>query len=310
VVEEGWKAEVAKAVRLLAVAEEAQWFWKTKEGISGGRVASLAALQRLVLAAEHSAADLYLNVNETRRCGIKAARRDVVTWRYVVVDLDPADSRQAPVGLPNLELLGRVLNVPAVSQYLTVLDSGRGYQVWVAVTPHLVRDDAPRIERSMSGFLHTLAPEWPSSTGLKVDTSCSDLARVVRCPGSINWKTGRRARVLQTPTAYLPHEHIFGFYRPVQPVAPLSVSVAEESANLRMLRPHLTHTARQFLLHGVSEPGRHAAAFAAAACLRDLGIEVETAAEWVAVGAVKCRGPLHPRDALRAVENAYRIEAG
>jgi hypothetical protein len=141
----------------------------------------------------------------------------------------------------------------------------------------------------------------------------------VRCPGSINQKTGKRAAVEVTPkqdggilqliAPYADKEQEFE-YKPI---------VLESNANLTEVIPHLNGRARQFLLDGVQSPGRHNACFATCKNLYELGVPAELAFHWLCLGADKCRGldkwggpfkkPLDIRDVRATWARVYGKEA-
>jgi hypothetical protein len=60
----------------------------------------------------------------------------------------------------------------------------------------------------------------------------------------------------------------------------------------------------------VASPGRHAAAFAAAASLAELKTPQAQAAEWVAEGGALCNPPLSKSESYRATRNAYQKYEG
>jgi hypothetical protein len=108
---------------------------------------------------------------------------------------------------------------------------------------------------------------------------------VVRCPGSVNQKTGKRAEV----------EFHEGLGKNIEDLAPLAapetepVRPIENNRNLSNVLPHLTVTARRYILDGVETPGRHSAAFHAAKLLKELGVPYEAARAWIKNGAWLCK---------------------
>jgi hypothetical protein len=293
-VQADWQADAEKGWQLLSWRGEAQWFAKRPGGkVLGGRLRSLDQLIGTIRNAEALGWNLYLNANATLPTSkIKLSRSDVIRWRYLVVDLDPvADS---PVAPPESYLPEGVR-----------VFSGRGYQFWVPIRLPIVASfgitDSPAgaplrascgafdtavallYERGMSGYLHTLAPP----DGYLVDTTCSDLARVVRCPGSINQKTGMRATIERFPDIgkplYAQAVMDCARYVPEPPAA-----VCTELTSLNAALPHLNVRTRTFILNGAGFPGRHTACFAAAKNLHELGIIRDRAYEWLLIGAGKC----------------------
>jgi hypothetical protein len=139
----------------------------------------------------------------------------------------------------------------------------------------------------MSGYLRALkdcSEQW--APGWIVDTTCSDLARVVRCPGSVNQKTGRRAVVERVANG--PGLDVSVLLRYNQ--APISQEIVKpfETANLLGILPHLNVRARTFILEGAASPGRHSACFATAKNLNELGVPRDRTFEWLLIGAGRC----------------------
>ena len=282
-----WHDDASQAWDLLS-CDGVQWFAKQPNKVCGGRLRTLDQLIGTIRNAEVLKWDLYLNANPTRPgAGIKARREDVTAWRYLVVDLDPVDG--SPAAPPSDYLLcgARIF-------------SGRGYQFWVPVIDgHKFYIDH-KLERGMSGYLRTL----PAPPGYIVDTSCSDLARVVRCPGSINQRTGARAAVDRLPdSSKLYAETILACGQFVP--EPVVVKVNVDLTSLLDVLPHLTIAARRFLLDGSESPGRHTACFAACKSLQEVGVERDTALSWLDTGSGRCRPPLPYADVQRIVRQVY-----
>lgn len=274
---------------LLSWCGRLRYLAKRDRILLGGELPSSAGLRSLL--ANLPDWNLYAQLNPAPGFrGLKAATRHVTHLRYLVIDLDPT--------LPGVDVLPTAWSL-ALEHDATLLDSGRGAQVWVHLDPVPLNgpDQRARIERGIGTWLRFL----PHPPTVDVDTSCSDLARVVRMPDSINQKTGRPARLLRRGSPIPMFTRLMDLG-----AAPAETgSVAKDTAHLGAVIPHLTETAARFLTEGWVTPGRHAAAYAAAASLRDAAVELEWAEAWVSRGGSQCEPPLPPSDSQRAVHNAY-----
>jgi hypothetical protein len=245
--------------------------------------------------------DVYAHANVPATKGIKASTKEIHVWRYVVVDIDP---NAGGVGRPY-----DIANAVAARYGGTLVDTGRGMQVLLHLVPvnfnTTVGITRPLAEARMARFLRELGSEFDGVGGCHVDTSCSDLARVVRIPDTINWKTERAAKVLRHGDTYHGYENLLPIVRPPSRVAVTPITEVKQLANVI---PHLTDTAARFLTDGWETPGRHAAAYAAAASLKDVGVSKQVAINWVGRGAVMSTPMLGLEEVARVVANAYAKE--
>ena len=346
---EKWKEDAEKGWQLLSWGGQAQWF-ATKEGppkeqyigpttefpdtygvritpgkkrVMGGRLRGLDQLIGTIRNAEALGWNLYLNANPVNhgRSVRKAARGDIVAWRYVVVDLDPDVEALVPPNLPCGDPMASCVGPAMLLRHANCIFSGRGYQYWLPLEPPIGFGDFAEeyIERLMQGYLHALTEtvdEW--APGWIVDTSCSDLARVVRCPGSVNQKTGKRSEVLELKQpGYGVAWHAFEQYEVPAYTAP-AAPILKDSADLLTVLPHLNINARRFILEGVSSPGRHRACYATCKTLHELGVPAGRALEWLLIGAGKsyeCAPHIRPKpldipEVQRIVERVYQVVAG
>jgi hypothetical protein len=278
---------------------QVQWFAKKHERRMGGRIMSPIQFLGAVRNARELGWDFYLQLNPSRaRSGaIKLSREDIIRWGFIVVDIDPVDT---------------VLQPPMLNPNFTRVFTGRGYQCLLPIigTPEISKlpeDVWP--EDIMRGYLRMLnrtIDQW--APGYKVDTSCADLARVVRCPGTINQKSGRMA-VYEFGSGKGHTVNTLLKYRLVpEPVT----APAKNTANLSDIMPHLTVTARRFILDGVETPGRHSAVYHTAKLLRELGVSYDKAMDWMYAGGLRCRpsimmDPKFHRDLVNTVKGEYGI---
>lgn len=281
-------------------------------GVTGGVIKSKAALSRALHNLEQGGWDIYVGANPSRGTRIKAATREVEVWRYVVIDLDPVDPECAPELAIEQVLEAGQERVADLIGAGNVCFTGRGAQAWIAICPTPLSDVRHRseVERGMGAFLHWLQRRWGDGLGYRIDTSTSDLARIVRCPGTINTKTGRRAKVIRFDRNYEERGRVQGLAaeRILQlagPAPPEPIEVVNCS-NLNIVAPHLNDRARQFLRMGVHEGERHKSAYAAAANLRELGIPLDMAVHWVRRGGRKCYPKLYAVECDHALKEAWK----
>lgn len=282
----------------------------TNKRTMGGRLRSLDALIGTIRNAEALKWNIYLNANPSNPTGkTKLSRDDITNWRYIVVDLDPGEDALTPPGpwiSADYTTDGKPYLPDSYLLHAHRIFSGRGYQYWLRVnnspvanstTGYLRADEHKCIhtylaadwERIMQGYLRALkncSERW--APGWIVDTTCSDLARVVRCPGSVNQKTGRRATVEHIAEKGIDIEALLCYNTPLAETP--SCRRCYSDATLMETLPHMNITARKFILEGASSPGRHTACFATAKNLQELGVSRDRAFEWLLIGAGKCWG--------------------
>jgi len=272
------------------------YFARGSGGIRGGTVSTAQALERVIGNLSSLGYNVYININPAHldRGEFKAKRAGIREWRHVLIDIDPIESGARPM---RAAAVIRRAFLPRES--ITVLNTGRGVQMWLEIAKNDLVQPA-EVERATSTFLRCMANE--QHYGCRVDTKCSDLARIARVPGSVNQKTGIATTLIRT--AKIPVDPSFVLRH--QPAELTEPKVKIKSANLLAIWPHLTVTAEEFIFDGRAEPGRHNDAFASGANLAQLGVPIERAREIVLRGSRKCRPKLGFLDTSRAVENAYR----
>jgi hypothetical protein len=137
----------------------------------------------------------------------------------------------------------------------------------------------PKTARKINGYwLNQLDKRVGLTNGCRIDTSVSDLPRVMRCPGTYNVKTGKMARVLEAPS------HVFrdlpsALLKPI-PHSALIDPVRKSGApgqTWQKVFHRLTLMAQQYLLEGREEPGRHKVMWHTAKKLAEVGCTVEEA---------------------------------
>ena len=193
-----------------------------------------------------------------------------------------------------------------------IIDSGRGMQAWVRLEDIILDDgqeqgrfigmayDVMRGQpmenptgictrataRRVNGYwLKKLDEQMDVANGCRIDTSVSDLPRVMRCPGTVNIKTGRVSSFV--------HVTDHRFTGLAQALVDGTPKAAMEDPELpeglavglpwQDVYPHLTRMAQMYLSFGQEEPGRHKVMWHTARKLQELGVsreEVRKALRW------------------------------
>jgi len=303
---ESIQRETLRTWEVLSNQREVRYFAKRGDGAAlGGRVYNPFALERAARNLELLGYDVYAHLNPSCGNGLKASSRQVTDWQRFLIDLDPISPE-----IDATVAIWRVLDVaetmiPSIKYSAHVLDSGRGAQAWVEIgsLPHL---DKREVERATGEFLRQLRREWDGRYGFRIDSVTYDLARIARLPGTINTKTGRRARFIGAALYRLPSDIILRMFKP----PPLEeIARPKNASNLIAVSAHLNGLTREFLHNGVEEGDRHHAANAAARSLFNVGMEYDSVLHWVRRGARKCRPRLSDGDATHCVITAHRKEA-
>lgn len=291
-----------------------RWFARRPSDsmVYGGHVERQSGLDRIIANLGPRGFNVYIGLNFTDRWeGIRIKSADITTAGAIVLDLDPVPGAVERDGIAGafeagrkgVEIAGTLIGQTLSACYI---DSGRGVQAWILIEPKALRlpeerqqfrDGTGALLRGVSGLLG----EWG---GTRLDTSCSDLARVVRAPGSPNQKTGRIAKVLEWGERNDISGAILALGRQHAPT-PRARLNATDSLTLDKVWSQLTVTARRFIRDGVQEPGRHAGAFATAAALREAGIPEPRALQILHAAARNCVPQLPAPDTERCVRNAY-----
>jgi len=280
-----------------------RFFARNKEG----RCHGTAILGAEDLAVESAWADRarfnsYIQMNPSMsRTGIRCSAEDITHWSFFLVDIDPTGPDPDLDGAEEAvrSILSNYLGI--INLHATVIDSGRGRQLWFPLEklplyghhkvwsePHLTRNLEPIADlepktlqtikaapRAMAYWHGLLRDRTAHLRDVTIDTSVSDLARVMRLPYTINQKTGRMATILSSqpgPNVGMAHKLIS--YAPYKLWADRP-EVMISNGKWPEYLSSMTRGGRIFLTEGSTEPGRHHAASAAMLSLLDLGCPID-----------------------------------
>lgn len=301
----------AQAWTLLSPPPGTAGHWLALHGrhASGGIARDASLLSRLLDSSETFS--LHLGVNLAAASSrYRPTSRDITHLATVFCDIDPVDDDAHPFHYAE-ELTRHAEDLLGTRLYPYLIDSGRGAQLWFpcSPTPFSNPTDRGRWRLHVGIFLRALAARTDRKSGCCLDTSTADLPRVGRLIGSINHRTGRRARQLNAGIRSDEMiEAIHRFAASVDVVGHLSRSIGSIGRWQRAVDLIPFAIARIFLTEGVSEPGRHSAAWHSARSLRELGVGLEAAIRAVRFGALLCNPRLPAADAERAARCAYSQE--
>lgn len=237
--------------------------------------------------AEHN---IYVAPNPTNSTeGSRHSAKDVTHWSYFLIDMDPIHPKMCnpeKALLSALRYIGGWTGFDFEKTPPIIIDSGRGMQAWIRLDDYHLVDESSAIDtgahtltRSMARKVHgywlkRLDEFCGPNEGCRIDTSVSDLPRVMRCPGTINQKTGRKTRIV------VPSQAVFsGFADVLIRETPSAVFFEPEpieglaaGAKWQDVFVHLTRMAQDYLTRGQAEPGRHKVMWHTAKKLRELGV--------------------------------------
>jgi hypothetical protein len=249
---------------------------------------SPADILRFIVASP--AMDIYVAPNPTLcTTGIRHTAADVTHWSWLLLDLDPVEDECEPMEAVTEALLwlgewvGQDLN-PTTGQVIT-LDSGRGAQAWIRLDDWPLADEsegdhgsnflARKVARKTMGYwLKRLAEKIGTYQGCRLDSCVSDLPRVMRCPGTINLKTGRLAAFVNfTDQVHngLAHRLVVG--TPEKTFNELEPGELAPGTPWQSVYTKLTRKAQQYLTEGKEEPGRHETLWHVCKKLQEVGID-------------------------------------
>jgi hypothetical protein len=287
-----------------------RWFARKGQDRIGGGVDTV---EELILAAYSAEGmNFYVAPNPAvTRAGTRHTAAQVTHWSWFLIDIDPVEDKAQPELVTEVVLgkLGKWWGIDFNTRRPLLIHSGRGAQVWIRLDDQSLdhrsamveslfgTPDYRRIARITNGFwLKKLAEEIGTMRGCRIDTTCADLPRVMRCPGTMNTKTGKSA-ILIVPSAeqYLGLANSLVAEVPVGLFEPVPVPVLPAGTPWQAVYVHLTMRAQNYLTQGKDEPGRHDTMFHVALCLAERGLDRDSVRVALQYGNERWDA-LHPKE--------------
>lgn len=304
------------------------WYFARKDGANVGDFANSA--QELHIATQDYSNDgynVYIQMNPTRRRGgTRSSTADITHWSWLLLDIDPVEDYPNPAVA--LDAYVERVNT-TLGTYLrpTIIHSGRGMQAWVRLedlvfddidsgVPDdsiLVAGDPPKpislrrrtARLALSHLLRSVAKNVGEVAGCRLDTSCSDLPRVMRMPGTINQKTGKMAFIARVGSVnqYVASDMVKA--TPPEAFVVREIDPIEGGRKWQDVVSALTLRAANFIRFGTEEPGRHATIYATLMSLRDHGVLEDEARKAVTWGNNATTPPLEESEVERIIKQVY-----
>ena len=283
-----------------------------KDGKFNGDFAkTFAELEHFVAANQDK--NLYVAPNPTTsRSAFRHTAMEVTHWSYFLIDIDPVEDKSDPQSALEEALLwlGEWVGRDFKRRRPIIIDSGRGYQAWIRLEDVEFDETTTRhVARRVNGYwLKRLDEKLSVAKGCRIDTSVSDLPRVMRCPGTVNQKTGRLARfIVESDEVFTGLASLLTVGTPQNLLIEVPPTPVVPGRSWQKVFGHLTVMAQNYLLHGQVEPGRHKVVWHTAKKLREVGCTVEETRKALA-RANRLRGEdneLSGEDIEHALKTAY-----
>lgn len=273
-------------------------------------------------AARYADWNCYVAPNPTTSTkGLRHSAKEVTHWSYFLIDVDPVhpkacNPRQALRSALNWLTAWTEVDFDEIKPI--IIDSGRGMQAWIRLEDFDFEEAGTHgitrmlARRAMGYWLKRLDDTMHADYGCKVDTSVSDLPRVMRMPGTVNLKTGKPSLLVNAT------DHIYeGLGQTLIKLVPDTVyrdpeipTGVKPGQKWQKVFPHLTLMAQNYLMRGQEEPGRHKVMWHTAKKLSELGVTKEEARKAL-TRANGLRGEdekLPPEQVEHALDTAYEAE--
>lgn len=269
----------------------------TRKGDSRDGDFAKSAAEIRQFARGHQDRNVYVAPNpSSSTLGARHSAKEVTHWSFFLIDMDPVCScppdrkpKQARCqtcrGKANpqaaldeaLLWLGEWMGRDLTKGKPIIIDSGRGCQAWIRLEDVVLGEEGMdrAIPRRVSGYwLKRLDERLGLCHGCRIDTSVSDLPRVMRCPGTVNIKTGREAGFINlTDRVFVGLAKMLVVGTPEKalkdPAPPTNV---EKGQSWQDVFVHLTLMAQKYITLGQEEPGRHKVCWHTAKKLQELGV--------------------------------------
>lgn len=227
--------------------------------------------------------NIYVGLNPTTSTvGTRHSASDVTHWSFFPVDVDPTEPNPDPAGAAE-EAKKLMREYFGISHEPIVIDSGRGRQLWYRLSDYILDENSTFkrgvCRRAMQHWLRRLSENVAyGDSGCRIDTSVSDLPRVMRCPGTVNLKTGKRGSIVTDYTeAFCALGEDMIRLAPKNTFDTSRVVVVDSSSPWQVAFPHLTRRAQDYLTSGKEEPGRHATMWHTVKKLYEVGVSEDAA---------------------------------
>jgi hypothetical protein len=301
--------------------------WMARGRSSGGRVqgdyARTAGELRTAIQTFPNL-NFYVCPNPTwSRAGVRHTAAQVSHWSWLLLDIDPIHE-DAPDFNPQAAL-GRAVGLLNLwldirnPLHPLILDSGRGAQAWFRLNDEPMyldwteygEDGAEELRRreatrTMRFWLTKLDETLGEIHGCRVDTTTSDLPRPMRCPGTVNLKTGRLAYIVEDGAPHPDLAKMLVDAVPFEVFAQPDPTGPAEGRSWHFATPHLTNKARTFIFEGWTEPGRHEVLWHTAKRLQEAGVSREETRKALRHGNLQCLPrPLDDKDVEHALDTAF-----
>jgi hypothetical protein len=304
------------------------WYFARKDGKNIGDFAENA--KELHIAAQAYSKDgysVYVQMNPTRRRGgTRSSTKDITHWSWLLLDIDPVEEMPNPAVALDA-YLERINLTLGTYLHPTIVHSGRGVQAWVRLedlvfddfddgvpdndifyggvplTPISLRRRTARL--ALAHLLRKVAKDVGEVAGCRLDTSCADLPRVMRMPGTINQKTGKMAFIAKVgdENKYVSQDMIK--LTPPEAFVVREFDPVEGGRKWQDVVSALTLRAANFVRFGTEEPGRHATIYATLMSLRDHGVLEDEARKAVIWGNKATSPPLDLGEVERIIKQVY-----
>lgn len=306
-----------------------------RENYAGDYASTWQDLELAAQAWEKDDHNFFVQMNPTTERALpRPSAKHISHWSWFLLDADPVAELFDPLAALT-DYLARISLLTRVELKPTIIHSGRGAQAWIRLNDipldgkdftvtevHDARgqeipEDRRQVEtlparqlarRVMGWWLQSLVEDLGELHGCVLDTSVSDLPRVMRCPGTVNQKTGRRAYVVELGG----HIHADLHSKLIRQVpfaayAETDDTVLPEGTPWQMVKTAMTKTAVRFIDRGQGEPGRHKSAVATAYSCREKGLPASEALKALRYGDRLCiPRPLGEEELRRIVGNVYK----
>jgi hypothetical protein len=297
-----------------------RWFARKGNDRIGGGVDTVEEL--MLAAASAEGMNFYVAPNPAAtRAGTRHTAQQVTNWSWFLIDIDPLEGASNPRPEMVMEFvlgkIGKWWGVDFNSRRPLLIHSGRGAQAWIRLDDYPFDDRYPdgrivgagepgggstevvtrRTARITNGFwLKKLAEEIGTMSGCRIDTTCADLPRVMRCPGTTNMRNGKTA-ILIVPSAeqYVGLSSTLVAAVPPELFEPVPVPVLPPGTQWQSVFVHLTLRAQSYMTQGRDEPGRHDTMFHTALCLAERGLDRDSVRVALQYGNQRW-DDLHPRE--------------